>query len=139
MILSLYTSKLGQLINRDKSTIIFFNTNQQVQRCITNLLGFRMSELPCTYLGVPIFHSATKAKHWKGVIESCQKKAASWKGKWLTLSSRLTMIKAVIAAIPIYTMSTLQLPKSTEMNINITMKHFLWEGSNESHHVPLLN
>ncbi|GLJ11634.1 hypothetical protein SUGI_0173350 [Cryptomeria japonica] len=49
------------------------------------------------------------------------------------------MLKAVLGAIPIYVLSCLRITKSAEQDTNKIMRHFLWEGSNDTKRLPLLS
>lgn len=53
-VLDVYLVASGQLINEDKSSILFFNTPGAIQRRIALILRFQVGTLPMTYLGIPI-------------------------------------------------------------------------------------
>ncbi|GLJ45410.1 hypothetical protein SUGI_0956030 [Cryptomeria japonica] len=50
---------------------------------------------------------------------------ASWKGKWLSLAGRITLIKASMMAVPIYTMYVFQIPNKVAKIIEV-IRRFLW-------------
>lgn len=53
-VLDVYLAASGQMINEDKSSILFFNTPKSIQRRIALILRFQVGSLPLTYLGIPI-------------------------------------------------------------------------------------
>lgn len=47
-----YSSMTSQLMNNDKSQLLFFNTNKKTQLKISQVLGIKINELPIKYLGL---------------------------------------------------------------------------------------
>ena len=54
------------------------------------------------------------------------KKLAGWKGKRLSIGGREILIKAVAQAVPTYTMSCFQLPKTLCKDLENLMRNFWW-------------
>jgi hypothetical protein len=55
-----------------------------------------------------------------------------WKSKLMDRSGRLTMVKAVLAAIPIHQILVLQPPKCILWLLEKIQRGFLWEGHAEA-------
>ena len=112
-ILSLYESALGQKINIDKSSIFFSpNTSQELKDDIINILGSMHDSNHTKYLGLPSIIGRSKKLVFVEIKEKVGKKLAGWKGKLLLVGGKEVLIKAVVQAIPTYTMSYFQLPTS---------------------------
>ncbi|XP_078158180.1 uncharacterized protein LOC144553861 [Carex rostrata] len=53
-----------------------------------------------------------------------------WKSNFLSYGGRLTLIKAVLSAIPIHFMQATRLPKGVTNHIDRMRRSFLWRGNN---------
>ena len=51
---------------------------------------------------------SNKKFFWEGVYQRIKSKIASWKVRWLSLSSRILLIKLILSAIPNYYMAVMQ-------------------------------
>jgi hypothetical protein len=49
-----------------------------------------------------------------------------WKEKFLSQTGKEILLKAVIQALPTYTMSVFQLPKTLCRDLNVLMNKFFW-------------
>lgn len=67
--LDVYLVTSGQLINEDKSSIIFFNTLGNIHRRIAHILRFHAGSLPLTYLGIPISIGNPPKDLWQGILK----------------------------------------------------------------------
>ena len=70
--------------------------------------------------------------------ERVLKKLQGWKEKIISQASREVLIKAVIQAIPTYTMSCFKLPKGLIKDLEVLTRKFWWgygEGSRKVHWV----
>lgn len=71
-------------------------------------------------------------------MERIKSKVLAWKAKWISLSSHILLIKAVLAAIPNYFIVVLKAPKLVIDQIEKLIKNFLWKGNmNDAKKVPL--
>jgi hypothetical protein len=62
------------------------------------------------YLGLPSYIGRSKAQVFVEIKEHMGRKLMGWKEKMLSARGREVLIKAVIQAIPTYTMSCFKLP-----------------------------
>ena len=81
--------------------------------------------------GPPIL-SRSKGQDFKLVKERLENKLSSWKGKNLSWSGRVTLIKLVAQAIPIYTMIAFQFPKNLCEQLEATVRRFWWNPKSKS-------
>ena len=102
----------GLEVNKDKSQIFYFNTPLVTRRNITRILEFVEGSLPSKYLGAPLLEGKATQKHWKELLDKMVSKLNNWTYRSLNFPSRLTLVKAVLQAIPTYVFSILAAPKN---------------------------
>jgi len=82
--------------------IFFFNTHIDVQRNLTNILGFERKTLPTKYLGVPLTDKVGKKSTWENMINKQQDRVKIWTYQALNFVGMLVLTKAVLQEIPTY-------------------------------------
>ena len=78
------------------------------------------------YLGLPSIIGKSRVEIFAKVKERVEKKLSGWKEKILSMGNREILIKAVAQAIPTYTMSCFQIPKSICDDLEGMMRKFWW-------------
>ncbi|GJW69240.1 RNA-directed DNA polymerase, eukaryota [Tanacetum coccineum] len=63
------------------------------------------------YLGVMVGAGMTRHKAWDDVVLKLQSRLSKWKAKTLSIGGRLTLLKSVLGASPLYNMSSFKVPK----------------------------
>ena len=126
-ILQIYENASGQNINRGKTNLFFSsNTPAQTQEDIKNLLAVPVIQRFEQYLGLPSFVGRAKKRSFSLIKERIWKKLKGWKEKLLSQAGREILIKAVVQAIPTYTMSCFKLPKGLINEIEGLIRKFWW-------------
>jgi hypothetical protein len=138
-ILQTFSEASGLECNKEKSLIFFFNTPPQVQRHISDILGFKRSSLPSKYLGIPLIDNALRNSSWEHLLSSFSKRLSSWTFRALNLPSRLILLKAVLQALPIYIFSALAAPKFVLTTIKSLQRNFLWQGLAKEKKIALVS
>ena len=85
------------------------------QMCLVVKLVF--GKLPAKYLGLPLCLGLPKKHLWDSVVERIEKKLSSWKGRYLSMGGRVTLIKSILSRIPIYFLSCFHCPKTVSWRI----------------------
>ena len=67
--------------------------------------------------------------------ERVWKKLQGWKEKLLSIAGREVLVKAIIQAIPTYTMSCFKLPKGLIIELEVLIRKFWWGYSDDSRKV----
>jgi hypothetical protein len=62
------------------------------------------------YLGVPLHNEKLKREDIHPVVNKAINRISGWKGRLLSYSARLTLLKGCLASIPIYLMSVIKFP-----------------------------
>jgi hypothetical protein len=73
----------------------------------------------------------SKTQTFAGIQSQVQRKLVRWKEKLLSQAGKEILIKAVIQAIPTYSMSVFQVPKHLCKKLNSLMGRFWWSHQKE--------
>ena len=126
-ILAIYERGQGQKINREKTNIFFSsNTPHEVQAQILQVLGVPAICHFEKYLGLSTLVGRAKKQSFIYIKERVWKKLQGWKEKLLSQAGREVLIKTVIQAIPIYTISCFKLPKGLVRELEGMIRKFWW-------------
>ena len=109
-------------------TQIFFSNNCSLERkqSIANHFGLEIVDDLGKYLGVSLLYKRVTRATYQYLIEKIDQRLSGWKAKSLALAGRITLAKAVLQAIPIYTMQTTWLPKGICDEIEKRIRRFVW-------------
>jgi hypothetical protein len=136
-ILNLYEVCLGQIINKDKSSIMFSpNMRQAVREAVMQEMGIRSEAHNEKYLGLPIYMGKSKVQTFNYLKDRVWKRIQGWKEKLLSKAGKDVLIKAIAQAIPTYAMSCFDLTKTLCDDIGTMISHFWWaqqENENKLH------
>lgn len=99
----------GQKVNKEKSEIFFMNTSPEMENKICGIMGYRKGTFPCKYLGISLEKNLIYTKFWQDTIEKVEKWVGRWKNKWLSKAGKITKIRSVLSAIPIFPLACLPL------------------------------
>ncbi|KAL5572537.1 hypothetical protein UlMin_022134 [Ulmus minor] len=131
-----FCSWSGLSFNNSKSSIFFSgNTRGTVANQLTGFLGFEHISMDSCYLRLPMFRT-NKRNDFNFLVECLDSKLAGWKSRLLSKASRLTLIKSVALAMPIYAMHTARIPKAICAKLDARIQRFWW-GSKEENARPL--
>jgi hypothetical protein len=95
------------------------------------LVGFPTSrtKFSIKYLGIPLIVERLKKVDFKYLLDKVSSKLSCWQGRNFTLVGRLTLVKSVLSAQPIHTLTTINVPKAILEEIDKFRKRFLWAGN----------
>jgi hypothetical protein len=105
LVLHSFSQTSGLAINFHKSACIPSSVDQITLEAIKELSACSITELPITYLRLPLTTKRLDKSLFMTLIEKNKKQLAAWKGKVLSRGGRMQLIQAVISAIPIYYMA----------------------------------
>lgn len=126
-----YEASSGQKINSHKSDFYLGRRATHRAQAVSTITGFGQKQLPLTYLGVPIFNGKMKVVFFEHIIEKIRRKLAGWNARLLSFVGRITLIKAVLSNIPIYTLANSLMPKGVLRRIDSHLANFLWNAQGE--------
>jgi ribonuclease HI len=126
-ILGIYEKGSGQKLNLAKTSIFFSrNTSQTRRQEILEFSGLSEAHRIDSYLGLPTFVGKSRTTAFKDIIGKVARRLENWKTKFLSLAGKEVLLKAVVQAIPTYSMGVFQLPIGLCKELNQMMQHFWW-------------
>jgi hypothetical protein len=124
-ILDNYEQASGQRLNKEKTAIFFsHNTLLEVKEKIVEVARIPSSQRYDTYLGLLALVGKSRVSAFRSIKDRVWSRLQDWKLKFLTQARKEILIKAVIQAIPTYSMSIFLLPKTLCIEINSLMQKF---------------
>ena len=131
-ILSLFCKATGMEPNYDNSTIICVACLQNEERYASQHFDFVRQELDSglKYLGFRLKPNGYRIIDWSWLIAKIESCINPWQQRWLSRDVRLTLIKSMFEAIPIYWMNFSWIPKGILNRIQQICCRFLWRGKN---------
>jgi len=130
-ILLCFEAASGLKINLQKSSMYYLGDNLQKGEELAKLMQCTNSELPFSYLGLPVMNKKLPKEIWRSVIEKVKKRLLSWKSNFLSQAGRLVLVNSVLSSIPSYIMSFYLLPKWVLKEIEKIRRNFFWKGKSE--------
>jgi hypothetical protein len=97
-----------------------------VRERLLNLVGVPASHRFDKYFGLPALIGRSQIREFQGPKERVRRRLTDWKIKLLLQAGREILLKAVVQAIPTYSMSLFLLPKELCKEINKLMQNFWW-------------
>ena len=90
--------------------------------------GYKVGNLPSTYLGMPLGAPFKSIGVWDGIEERFRKRLAMWKRQYISKGGRITLIRSTLSNLSIYFMSIFHLPMAVRMKLEKIQRDFLWGG-----------
>lgn len=130
-ILEKYAHASGQLINLEKSSMVFSpGTLQVVRTQIQGVLGIQIVEKFDKYLGLPAVVGRSKKEVFNFLKDRVWDRIRGWHERDFSMAGREVLIKAVLQAVPTYVMSCFLLPLSLVQEIEQMVRQYWWGGNN---------
>nr|GEX27414.1 RNA-directed DNA polymerase, eukaryota [Tanacetum cinerariifolium] len=111
IILKCFYLASGLKINLQKSQVLGVGVHRDVVNPGASLIGCDVMNSPFTYLGVTVGDHMIHNSSWASIIKKIQARLSKWKSKTLSVGGRLTLLKWVLGAASLYTMSIYKAPK----------------------------
>jgi hypothetical protein len=86
-----------------------------------------------------LIDNALRNSSWEHLLSSFSKNLSSWTYRALNLPSRLTLLQAILQALPIYSFSALAAPKFVLTTIKSLQRNFIWKGLNTGKKIALVS
>lgn len=137
--LRLFAKMSGLEINYQKSTFVPLNMSTHNIQKAGAILGCTQTELPVTYLGMPLTIKRPDRSLFIPLIEKMEKKLQRWKGKMIS-RGRMQLVNSVLSLIPSYFMSCFKIPKWAINRMGKIRRDFFWgKNGNEGRGISMIN
>ncbi|XP_041027032.1 uncharacterized protein LOC121267250 [Juglans microcarpa x Juglans regia] len=131
-ILKIYEEASSQRLNLEKTSIQFSrNTAKSTQDFILSIAGVRSSMAYEKYLGLPTVVGKAREKSFRDILDRVRMRVSNQRVKFLSQARKEIFSKAVVQALPTYSMSVFMLPAKLLQNLNSIMHKFWW-GQHEA-------
>nr|GEV90022.1 RNA-directed DNA polymerase, eukaryota [Tanacetum cinerariifolium] len=101
----------GLKINIQKSQVLGVGVPRNIVNQAGSLIGCAVMQNPFRYLGVMVEDSISRKIAWADMVQKLRYRLSKWKVKTLSIGGRLTLLKSVLGASPLYNMSIYKVPK----------------------------
>ncbi|XP_018474039.1 uncharacterized protein LOC108845308 [Raphanus sativus] len=124
-----YADVTGQMVNLEKSSIIFGRgVLEENKTRMKQKLGIVAEGGEGKYLGLPEVLKSSKVQAFSYLKERMSKKISGWHAKTLSQGGKEVLLKVVAAALPIHAMSVYKIPKTVISSLHSIMASFWWSN-----------
>nr|GEZ88093.1 RNA-directed DNA polymerase, eukaryota [Tanacetum cinerariifolium] len=102
----------GLQINFHKSQLLGVGAARPEIKFAASSIGCTIMENQFRYLGVTVGGNMSRCKAWSDIVSKLRSLLSKWKTKTLSIGGRLTLLKSVLGASPLYCMSIFKAPKA---------------------------
>ncbi|XP_048498238.1 uncharacterized protein LOC125496736 [Beta vulgaris subsp. vulgaris] len=129
-ILTSFCEKSGEMINFEKSHVIFSpNTPQKFRRLMRRPLGVKDKNEIGSYLGCPMEVDGRSTSVFNSIVSKVADKISSWKFINLSQTGKLILINTILISLASNIISIYMLPKRITKKITSMLLKFWWSSS----------
>ncbi|GJZ10861.1 RNA-directed DNA polymerase, eukaryota, partial [Tanacetum coccineum] len=118
-------------VNKVSFSHLFYADDAIFIESMASMIGCKPATLPMSYLGIKVGDNMTRINAWKEVLSKVSNKLSRWKVKTLSVRGRLTLLKAVLGAIPTYYMSLYRAPLAVVTSLEAIRSKFFIGAEND--------
>nr|GEU89013.1 RNA-directed DNA polymerase, eukaryota [Tanacetum cinerariifolium] len=111
-------------INIQKCQVMGVGVPSQVVEQAASYIGCSILNTQFCYLGFMVGNCYSRIKAWDDTILKLKSRLSKWKAKTLSIGGRLTLLKSVLSAFPIYAMSIYKVPHGVLKTRDSIRNHF---------------
>ncbi|GJU53564.1 putative RNA-directed DNA polymerase, eukaryota, reverse transcriptase zinc-binding domain protein [Tanacetum coccineum] len=131
-ILNVFYLASGLKINISKSNLYGVGVSSDDIESMAAGTGCSASNLPFSYLGLPIGSNMNRIANWNSLIERFKIRLSGWKANMLSSGGRLTLIKSVLGSLGIYYFSIFKVPEAVLKTLESLRASFFWGATGDS-------
>nr|GEY38441.1 RNA-directed DNA polymerase, eukaryota [Tanacetum cinerariifolium] len=123
-ILNCFYYASGLKINIDKSQLLGVGVPRSTVAQTAGEIGCMVLNHQFRYLGVMVGELMSRRSAWDDAVNKIRSRLSNWKVKTLSIGGRLTLLKSVLGASPLYYMSIFKTPKGVLKEIEAIRSKF---------------
>nr|GEZ52252.1 putative RNA-directed DNA polymerase, eukaryota, reverse transcriptase zinc-binding domain protein [Tanacetum cinerariifolium] len=123
-VLDVFYRASGLRINMNKSNLMGISVDSNKVKHAAAKIGCLVLKTPFNYLGSRLGDLLSRIQSWHDATEGMHTRLSKWKLKTLSIGGRLTLLKSVLGAIPIYHMSIFKVPMKVLHNMKSVRARF---------------
>ncbi|XP_056697886.1 uncharacterized protein [Spinacia oleracea] len=139
-ILADFSSMSGQLINFQKSSIVFSKlVSNSRERQLASFFNMTPKSFLGRYLGVLFTSTSFTKQNFQHLVVKAEQKMNSWSSNLVSKAGKIVLIQSHLEALPSYAMTTTCLPKTTCNSLDQINRNFFWKQSPEKKGIPMIS
>jgi len=116
----------GLKVSYLKSNIGGVGCSQQMLQCCVTILNCEVMRTPFKYLGLLIGGCHKRRTFWEWVVERVRSRLGRWKGKFISMTDCLCLIKLVLSSLPLFYLSIYKMSSVVVKEVERLQRDFLW-------------
>ncbi|GJU66243.1 RNA-directed DNA polymerase, eukaryota [Tanacetum coccineum] len=121
----------GLRINIAKSHVLGVGVPLEIVHQGASRIGCEVMKTPFKYLGIMVGDHMSRCSAWSNSIQKVRTRLSKWKVKTLSIGGRLTLLKSVLGAVPIYNLSIYKAPKRVLHDMEMLRSKFFNGGDSQ--------
>nr|GEW83773.1 RNA-directed DNA polymerase, eukaryota [Tanacetum cinerariifolium] len=130
-ILNCFYLASGLRINVSKSQVLGIGVPSDIVQQGASRIGCDIMKMPFKYLRVMVGDNMSRLSAWSNSIQKIHAKLSKWKVKTLSIGGRLTLLKSILGATPVYNMSIFKAPLSVLREMKMLRNNFFIGGDTQ--------
>jgi len=131
-ILKCFELVYGLKVNYSKSKVGGVGVNVNQTMVFASILNYDIMKAHFSYLGVTVGGNHKRCIFWEWVPNKLRSRLCSWKGKSLSMASRISLIKYVLTSLSLFYVSFFCMPTTVVKEVKRIQKSFLWGWGSEN-------
>ena len=132
-ILDNFSKFTGLVVNYIKSSMVPINISDDKAQELADTFNCRKEAMPFTYLGLPMGTTRPKVVDLMLMVSRLDHRLSGI-ANLMTYSGRLTHLKAIVSALPIFAMCCIRVPFTILDHFEKSGRSFLWYGKGINKH-----
>ncbi|GJY40357.1 RNA-directed DNA polymerase, eukaryota, reverse transcriptase zinc-binding domain protein [Tanacetum coccineum] len=137
-IINVFYLASGLKINISKSSLFGVGVSSDDIESMAAGTGCSTSNLPFSYLGLPIGLNMNRIANWNSLIECFKIRLSGWKANMLSSGGHLTLIKSVLGSLGIYYFSIFKVPEAVLKTLESLRALFFWGATGDTRKLALI-
>jgi len=112
VILNYFELASGLKVNFFKTRLGGVGVDQMKIFRFATILNCKVMRTPFKYLGMPVGGFHKSGEFWDEVVNRVKSRLGRWKGRYISMTGRICLIKSILSSIPLFYLSLFKLPST---------------------------